>query len=258
MAIDNAIILQAQAGNLQAQDNLIKEHLAFIKTLVGKLPHLDQNYYDDLVQEGCLGLLRALTKFDPNKGTEFLTYATPWIKKYISDGMGTFYHHIKFSVSEKNHYIKVHNFIDDYFKSIGDFPTAEEISENINLPLDKVQKILQYPTVQLFSATAVNNNDDNEVTILDSLADDDNTQEWASKEDLKNSIHLALSILDERSRKVISLVFGLEGETSHTYEEVGQTLNLSRQRVEQIIKMAKTKIKESPDISVRLQSFCLS
>ena len=258
MSVDKATIIAAQNGNSKAQEAIIKECLAFIKQWVSKIPSLNQADYDDLVQEGCLGVLQAIKKIDVNKKNKFITYASHWIIKYIYEGLAQTTFHITYPSQVRVNYLKVLAYVNKYFALYEDYPDAEEISENTGIPLSQLKDNSVYPQVELFSATAVNNNDDKEVTILDSLTADDNVQDWAVKESLKKDIHNILKTFDERTRTVIILTYGLEGETAHTYEEVGNSLNLSRQRVEQILKEAKKKIKSNPSMVSLLQTYCCS
>ena len=258
MSVDNAIILKAQAGNTQAQEAIIKENIAFIKKVVGNIPSLNQADYDDLVQEGCLGVLKAIEKFDTQKKNKFITYASHWIIKYIYEGLAQTTFHISYPLAIRVKYLKVLNYINKYFEEYEDYPTVEEISENTGIPFNQLKDNSTYPQVQLFVATAVNNNDDKEITILDGLASDEDVQAWATKESLKKDIHNILKTFDERTRTVIILTYGLEGETAHTFDEIGSELNLSRQRVQQILKEAKKKITSNPDMVNLLRSYCYS
>ena len=256
MAVDNATVKAAQAGNSKALNEIIKANLAYIKTLVGKIPELNQAYYDDLVQEGCLGLLKALEKYDINRKTTFLTYATSWIRKYISVGLSQCSYHIQLPAHMRAKCLKIITYTNKYYDEHKDYPTDEEVSEATEIPLEQIKTKYAFPQIYYFNATAVNNNDDKEMTFLDLLESDDNVQKWAMQEDLKREIHRALQTLDVRSREILILTYGLEGESVHTYEEIGKTYNLSRQRIEQILKVAKNKIKSNPYISTTLRSYC--
>ena len=255
MSVTTELIRQAQSGNLEAQNQIVKDNIAYIKKMVAAVPNLNQNYYDDLIQEGCLGLLKALTKFDTQKKLEFLTYATPWIRKYISDGLTKMSYHIHLPAQIVISYTKVANYINEYFKRTDDLPTEKDIIEHTGLTVEQVKTVRTFPAVQFYSSTAVNNNDDNEVTVLDNLVSDDNVQEWAVKESLKKDIHNILQTFDERTRYVITLAYGLEGENPHTYDEIGKSLNLTRQGVEYILKTAKKKIKDTPSMSNLLRTY---
>lgn len=254
MLVTTELIRQAQSGNLEAQNQIVLENLAYIKDMVSKYPAVNQNYYDDLVQEGCIGLLKAIKKFDTNRKTDFLTYAGHWIRKYIFDGL--------FQSSNVHYpaqiiliYTKVHNFVTEYFKRMDDLPSEEEIIERTGISQEQLKVLKTLPSIQFYSSTAVNNNDDNEVTVLDNLVSDDNVQEWAVKESLKKDIHNILQTFDERTRYVITLAYGLEGENPHTYDEIGKSLNLTRQGVEYILKTAKKKIKDTPSMSNLLRTY---
>lgn len=253
---NEALILKAQQGDPKAEEAFIKEYIALVKKTVASLPNLNQNHYDDLIQEGCIGLTEALRRFDVSLNIEFSTYVMYWIKKYIDMGLVKLNFQMYMPQRTMLSYSQVDKVVQRVYKETGVIPDPEEVAEITGKTLKEVLNCYyQIPKIQYYDSTAVNNNDDKTSSFLDVIASDENISKWYENTALQKDLSKILSKFNETTQRAIILKFGLFGEQEHTYEEVGETLHLTRQRVEQLFKDVKTKIRNTPYMETTLRSY---
>lgn len=235
-----------QEGDKEAKDKLIVSNLRLVISIAKKYRR-DDVPFEDLIQNGNLGLINAAERFDYSKGYKFSTYAVWWIKQSIQRELMNTENSIRIPVHirEKiNKYCKEKNIFE---KENGREPTKKEMARIINVNLETIKKIEEYMTPMLSLDASIRSDVDTDTTLADYIKDDSAASEDEIILDMERSkiINIMMNELDERSRNIMIMRFGLDGDRPMTLEEIGEKFNLTRERIRQIEQKSLRKMRRS-------------
>lgn len=250
---EQVLAMRITEGDQQAKQRLAEANLRLVVSIAKRYVGRGMQFLD-LIQEGNLGLIKAVDKFDYTKGFKFSTYATWWIRQAITRAIADQARTIRIPVHMVETINKVKKTNSQLLHKNGRDPSAEEIADELQMPVEKVREILRVAQEPVSLETPIGEEEDSHLG--DFIPDDDALApaDAASMLLLKEQLSEVLKTLTVREEKVLSLRFGLEDGHPRTLEEVGKEFNVTRERIRQIEAKALRKLRH-PSRSKKLKDF---
>jgi len=251
----NRLMSIGEAKARRAKKEMVEANLRLVISIAKKYTNRGLQFLD-LIQEGNIGLMKAVDKFEYRRGYKFSTYATWWIRQAITRSIADQARTIRIPVHMIETINKLNRISRQMLQEMGREPTPDELAVRMEMPEDKVRKVLKIAKEPISMETPIGDDEDShlgdfieDVTVASPI-------DSATDEGLKETTHSVLAGLTPREAKVLRMRFGIDMNTDHTLEEVGKQFDVTRERIRQIEAKALRKLRH-PSRSDQLRSFLI-
>ena len=232
----------ARSGDADALRTLVRSNLRFVVSVAKRYQNRGMSF-EDLVQEGNVGLVTAARKFDPEKGVKFISYAVWWIRQSILAALAKHSHSVRLPLNRATELGRMIRVKEELRQRLRRDPTVEEIAEEADLSVSTVEMLQKFNVSEVRLDAPVG--EDEDTSLVDRfLVEEEHLEEELEEELLEEHVARALQLLRPRDARVVRLYYGLQGEEEHTLEEIGEILGVTRERIRQLRDRALREMRE--------------
>jgi RNA polymerase primary sigma factor len=249
-----ALAKKIQGGDTNARNEMIQSYLRLVVTIAQDYLNLGLPLAD-LISEGTIGLTKAVERFDPAKGAKLSTYAALWIKQSIIAGLSNQVKTIRLPIHLVQKVSKIRRLAFELANDLGREPTDDELAEELGLPVGRVAELRNSFARPTSLDAPIDDGESNELSEI--IADEQTHTSYDSlcDRDLRAHLKAALHVLDDREKKIVLQRFGLDGGQPKTFDQIGELIGLTRERVYQLQQSAVSKLRRALTKNIRSKHF---